>query len=113
MRTNEQLNNLREVFCKIYTPFAILWPDEAVDRMADKIQSDVNATAVWNWEIRVLAETDFVDSWLDVKPEPTIPCCTVSVIKKKCEELLKKYPSIVSIMIVAKENRKLVFQFPS
>ncbi len=113
MRTDEQLNNLRVVFCTMYTPLAILWPDEAVDLMADRIQANINITALWTWEIRVLAKTDFADSWADVEPEPNLPSCTVTNIKKKCEELLKKYPSIVSIMVVAKENRKLVFQFPS
>ncbi len=113
MRTKEQIDNLRKVFCTFYTPLAILWPDEAVDFLGNRIQEGINRSAQWTWEIRILTKTNFEDSWENVKPEPKTPCCTSDIIKNKCQELLKKYPSIVSILIVAKENPKLVFQFNS
>jgi hypothetical protein len=111
MRTPEQISNLRRVFCGIYTPFAAFWPDEAVDLLAERIQTEINRTSIWTWEIRVLTKTNFENSWSDIKPEPKLPCCTVNAITNKCKELLERYPSIVSIMVVAKENRTLVFQF--
>jgi len=113
MRTQDQISNLRNVFCRAYSPFAVFWPDEMIDLLADKIQTEVNKTAEWTWEIRVLTKTNFENSWSDIEPEPKLPCCTVDTIKKKCEELLRKYPSIVSILVIAKENSKVVFQFNS
>lgn len=113
MRTPEQLNNLRSVFCRLYTPLAVYWPDEAVDFLAERMQTEINKQSEWTWEIRVLTKTNFQESWASIKPEPKTPCCTVMVIKKKCQQLLDKYPEIVSILIVAKENPKLVFQFNS
>lgn len=113
MRTPEQLNNLRNVFCRLYTPLAKFWPDEAVDFLAEKIQTEVNNNYEWTWEIRVLTKTNSEDSWADIKPEPKVPRCTVYIINKKCNELLVKYPSIISILVIAKESPKMVFQFNS
>lgn len=113
MRTPEQINNLRIVFSNLYTPLALFWPDEAVNFLGDKIQEGIDKTSPWTWEIRIITKTNFEESWEKVKPEPKTPCCTIYSIKKKCQELLDKYPTIVSILIVAKENPKLVFQFNS
>jgi tRNA(Ile2) C34 agmatinyltransferase TiaS len=111
MRTQEQINNLRRVFCGIYTPFAALWPDYTVELMADKIQTEINKTSKWTWEIRVLTTPNYEKAWSDIEPEPKLPCCTLGAIKISCEKLLQKYPAIVAILVVAKENSKLIFQF--
>ena len=112
MRTQEQISNLRRVFRTIYGPFVVMfWTDEQIDLLAERIQTEANNNSEWTWEIRVHTEDNFEEPWDSMNPEPKQPCCNVYTIKKKCKELLQKYPAIVAILVVAKENSKLIFQF--
>lgn len=113
MRTPDQITNLRKVFLWVYGPYVMFLGDEEINLLADKIQTVVNNVGVWTWEIRVLTDIDFEGNWSEIKPEPKSPCCTSITIEKKCKELLNRYPAIISILVKAKENPKLFFQFGS
>jgi tRNA(Ile2) C34 agmatinyltransferase TiaS len=113
MRTPDQIANLRKVFCMVYGPCIFLYSDETVNLLADRLQDEVDKNGKWTWEIRVITATNFETNWSDIKPEPKTPCCNVFTIKRSCGELLKKYPAIVSILVTAKEDRKMLFEFGS
>lgn len=113
MRTAEQISNLRKVFIGMYGSIAFFFTDEDIENMANKIQEDINRKAEWTWEVRIKTEDDIEKDWNQIKKEPRSPKCNYKTITKKCEELITKYPNIVSIFLVAKEDPDLTLEISS
>lgn len=95
----------------MYGPIAFTWDDETVDLFGDKIQEEINLKGEWTWKIKIRTYDNLDLPWEKIEWEPKSPTCTLETIRNKCGELLKKYPAIQDILIVAKENSKLVYMF--
>lgn len=113
MRTADQLANLRKVLYRVYGPFAQFFSDETINLFADRLQDGIDKNGEWTWEIKIITADSFETDWSIIKPEPKTPRCSVYTIKKSCESLLKKHPQIISILVTAKEDSKLVLRFGS
>lgn len=111
MRTQEQINNLKKVFIGMYGPIVFFWSDADIDFMADRIQEAAIKHSEWTWEIKIRTKDDLAKDWNQIQKEPKSPKCTFYLIAKKIRELILKYPKIISILLVAKEDQDLVFEF--
>lgn len=113
MRTVEQISNLRKVFIGMYGAIAFFFTDEDINTMADKIQEKAIKSTEWTWEIRIRTDDNLEKDWSEIKKEPRTPKCSYDLIYKKCEELISKYPNILSIFLVAKEDPDLTLEVSS
>lgn len=111
MRTSDQLNNLRRAFSLAYGPVFLFCPDEDVNFLADRIQDGLDKNSLYTWEIRTVTEDNFETDWATIKPEPKNPYCSIYIIKRSCESLLKRHREIISILATAKEDSKVLLRF--
>lgn len=98
MRTPEQISNLRSVLFTRVGPFAKLLSDEDIDEFGNNLQQRIDMYKChWNIKVKMKENKDL--SWDNIPFEPTKPYCSVNQIKKKCEELLNKYPKILQLRV--------------
>lgn len=117
MRTPEQIKNLRRaLLTTTIGHFAILLSDEQVDKMADKIQEDINRReenrktyVPYFWKVKIRLKENVGKPWEEIDFEPKIVYCTHNVIMKKCHSLLIKFPAICSIQITDQTNYSYEF----
>lgn len=65
----------------------------------------------WTWEIKIRTDENSSKKWNEIQREPKTPRCTLRTISLKVEKLFPKYPNIVAVLITAKEDTDLVFEF--
>jgi len=65
----------------------------------------------WTWEIRIRTNENLSKKWSEIQKEPKMPKCTLRAISLKVEKLFPKYSKIAAILIIAKEDEDLVFEF--
>lgn len=113
MRSPEQIANLRKALFVIFGPYASIMPDEDVDTFANRLESGIN-NRKFVWVIKCKTNSNADIDWHKIKAEPTKPYCTISEMCKKCEELMQKYPKIVSLYAIdinePNEENALVFE---
>jgi len=111
MRTPEQIANLRKVFTGMYGPVMLFMTSEDIDRMADMVQEAAIEQTKWSWEIRVKTNEDLSKKWYEIEKEPRVIKCSLRTISLKIEKLFPKHPNIAGVLITAKEDEDLVFEF--
>jgi hypothetical protein len=113
MRTAEQLVNLKKVFYRVYGPIVLFMTLEEINKMGDLIQQEAVRSSQWTWKIKVRTIEDSSKKWDQIEMEPKEVRCTLRTISSKVEKLFPKHPKIASVLITAKEDEDLSFEFKS
>jgi hypothetical protein len=113
MRTQEQINNIRNVLQHVFSPWYIkLLTDQDIDDFADILQKQVSAER-YHWVVRVQMSNEKRKEliWNKIEPEPTRPYCSIGLIRDKCNDLFKKYIRLSVIYVQAVEDPNLKYFF--
>jgi hypothetical protein len=98
MRTQIQIDNLRNVLCRLIGFYAFYLKDEEIDAWGDKFQKLLDESLTWGIKIKIEESKDKM--WYEVPFEPKQILCDFSTISKKAYSLMEKYPKILAIAVV-------------
>ena len=102
MRTDDQITNLRRVLISMYGPYINLLDNEAINAWADRLQDSVDSKKYY-WLIKVKTKDNENLDWTNIPVETPRPHCSIKIISTKCQNLLLKYPKLISIQIINKD----------
>lgn len=99
MRTPKQIENLKSAMRVMYGPFVTMFvSDQDVNDWANRLQNDLDDIQ-GTWEVKVRLNSQRGMDWDQIEDEPILTSASLSQMRKKCSELLDKYPAIDSLHI--------------